>query len=45
MPVGFAPWAMNKIANKELGEKGPAKIAAKLNLPYILSTLTNTSLK
>lgn len=42
MPFGFAPWAMNKITNKKLAEKGPAKIAAKYNLPYILSTLSNT---
>ena len=40
MPLGFAPWAMNKIVHKN-GEKATAKVAAKNNLAYILSTLTN----
>jgi isopentenyl diphosphate isomerase/L-lactate dehydrogenase-like FMN-dependent dehydrogenase len=41
-PIGFAPWAMNIIMNKNLGEKGPSKVAGKYSLPYILSTLSNT---
>jgi hypothetical protein len=40
MPLGFAPWAMNKIVHKD-GEKATAKVASKNNLAYILSTLTN----
>lgn len=42
MPLGFAPWAMNKLTHSNLGEKGSAKIAAKYQLAYVLSTLTNT---
>jgi isopentenyl diphosphate isomerase/L-lactate dehydrogenase-like FMN-dependent dehydrogenase len=30
------------IMNKDVGEKGPARVAATHQLPYILSTLTNT---
>lgn len=40
MPVGFAPWAMNKIVHWE-GEAATAKVASKNVLPFILSTLTN----
>lgn len=42
MPLGFAPWAMNKLTHSELGEIGSAKVAAKYQLAYIISTLTNT---
>jgi isopentenyl diphosphate isomerase/L-lactate dehydrogenase-like FMN-dependent dehydrogenase len=40
MPIGFAPWAMNKMVH-HLGEAATAKIAGKHNLPFIISTLTN----
>ena len=41
MPLGFAPWAMNKIVNQEQGELATAKIAARHKLAYVVSTLTN----
>jgi isopentenyl diphosphate isomerase/L-lactate dehydrogenase-like FMN-dependent dehydrogenase len=41
-PLGFAPWAMNMIMNRGVGEIGPAKVAGAHQLPYILSSLTNT---
>lgn len=41
-PFGFAPTAMNQLANKE-GEKVPARIAKEYELAYCLSLLSTTS--
>jgi isopentenyl diphosphate isomerase/L-lactate dehydrogenase-like FMN-dependent dehydrogenase len=41
-PFGFAPTAMNQIAN-ELGENVPAIIAKEYSLAYCLSLLSTTS--
>ena len=42
-PFGFAPWAMNKMVHEE-GEAVLARVAHNHKLPYIVSTITNTSL-
>ena len=41
LPFGFAPWALGKLSHEE-GEIIPATVAAKYNICYTLSILSNT---